>query len=75
MEILKKIRSVNLYKDDEMKCLVGRMSSNENSATLCSCSGSTNGMPWCNDNDNQAIACSCSGNNDNSNKEAFCSCS
>lgn len=75
MEILKKIKSVNLYKDDEMKRLVGGMASNQNSASDCSCSDSTNGWWTCNDNDNQATGCSCSGNNDNTNKVAHCSCS
>ncbi len=72
MKILKKIKSVNLYKDDEMERLMG--GSNNNSAHKCTCSGSTDGWLWCDDNNNEATGCSCSGNNDNTNNISYCSC-
>ena len=73
MRILKTIKSVNLYKDDEMKRLIG--GSNKNGATGCTCSGSTNSFVWCADNSNQGTSCTCSGSNNNINEVSSCSCS
>lgn len=75
MKILKTINSSYIYNDDEMKRIVGGMMSNENEASHCKCSGSSDGHIFCSDNTNKAQGCTCTGNNNNENKYTSCSCS
>lgn len=76
MRLLKKIILANEIDGQEMALLRGgvQMRSNNNEATECNCSGSSNGHWYCNDNSNSASSCDCTGNGNNTNAADSCKC-